>query len=82
MDETNRASRPPYTVENGYDLHAPIRLQLSQPQPQPHNSERKETRGRSRSNSKLARNGHFQREQQNREALEVTKQHSVSIAKD
>ncbi|XP_034918464.1 MADS-box transcription factor 23 [Populus alba] len=41
VDEANRASRPPYTVENGYDLHAPIRLQLSQPQPQPqpHNSE-------------------------------------------
>ncbi|KAH8519874.1 hypothetical protein H0E87_001349 [Populus deltoides] len=37
VDEANRASRPPYTVENGYDLHAPIRLQLSQPQP--HNSE-------------------------------------------
>ncbi|KAG5254020.1 MADS-box transcription factor [Salix suchowensis] len=37
VDEANRASRPPYTVENGYDLLAPIRLQLSQPQP--HNSE-------------------------------------------
>ncbi|KAJ6751039.1 hypothetical protein OIU85_001562 [Salix viminalis] len=36
-DEANRASRPPYTVENGYDLLAPIRLQLSQPQP--HNSD-------------------------------------------
>ncbi|KAB5520622.1 hypothetical protein DKX38_024941 [Salix brachista] len=37
VDEANRASRPPYTVENGYDLLAPIRLQLSQPQP--HSSE-------------------------------------------
>ncbi|WCJ18178.1 MADS-box transcription factor 27 [Euphorbia peplus] len=25
--------RPPYTLSNGYDLHAPINLQLSQPQP-------------------------------------------------
>ncbi|KAF9665856.1 hypothetical protein SADUNF_Sadunf16G0168300 [Salix dunnii] len=37
VDEANKASRPPYTLENGYDLLAPIRLQLSQPQP--HNSE-------------------------------------------
>ncbi|XP_043817042.1 MADS-box transcription factor ANR1-like [Manihot esculenta] len=27
----NRSSHPPYTLSNGYDLHAPIQLQLSQP---------------------------------------------------
>ncbi|CAK7330379.1 unnamed protein product [Dovyalis caffra] len=37
VDEANSASQPPYTVGNGYDLHAPICLQLSQPHP--HNSE-------------------------------------------
>ncbi|KAK7328071.1 hypothetical protein VNO77_22167 [Canavalia gladiata] len=32
-DEENVASNPSYTFTNGYDLHAPISLQLSQPQP-------------------------------------------------
>ncbi|XP_037497193.1 MADS-box transcription factor ANR1 [Jatropha curcas] len=32
--EANKSSHPPYTISNGYDLHAPIHLQLSQPQPQ------------------------------------------------
>ncbi|KAG8650480.1 hypothetical protein MANES_07G046300v8 [Manihot esculenta] len=31
--EANKSSHPPYTLSNGYDLHAPIHLQLSQPQP-------------------------------------------------
>ncbi|KAF2312262.1 hypothetical protein GH714_029540, partial [Hevea brasiliensis] len=35
--EANKSSHPPYTLSNGYDLHAPIHLQLSQPQP--HTSE-------------------------------------------
>ncbi|KAJ7968337.1 MADS-box transcription factor [Quillaja saponaria] len=35
VNEENRTSHPPaYTISGGYDLHAPIRLQLSQPQPQ------------------------------------------------
>ncbi|KAG4945452.1 hypothetical protein JHK82_041508 [Glycine max] len=33
-NEENVASNPSYKVRNGYDLHAPISLQLSQPQPQ------------------------------------------------
>ncbi|KAB5541177.1 hypothetical protein DKX38_014151 [Salix brachista] len=37
VDEVNRVSQAPYTVGNAYDLHAPIRLQLSQPHP--HNRE-------------------------------------------
>eukprot|EP00257_Ricinus_communis_P004758 XP_002518331.2 MADS-box transcription factor 23 isoform X2 [Ricinus communis] len=31
--EANKSSHPPYTLSNGYDIHAPIHLQLSQPQP-------------------------------------------------
>ncbi|XP_058007279.1 MADS-box transcription factor ANR1 isoform X2 [Hevea brasiliensis] len=31
--EANKSSHPPYTLSNGYDLHGPIHLQLSQPQP-------------------------------------------------
>ncbi|XP_052311845.1 MADS-box transcription factor 27 isoform X2 [Populus trichocarpa] len=37
VDEANRASQAPCTVGNGYDSHAPIQLQLSQPHP--HNIE-------------------------------------------
>uniref|UniRef100_A0A6N2LB68 Uncharacterized protein n=1 Tax=Salix viminalis TaxID=40686 RepID=A0A6N2LB68_SALVM len=37
VDEVNRVSQAPYIVGNAYDLHAPIRLQLSQPHS--HNSE-------------------------------------------
>ncbi|KAI9120989.1 hypothetical protein K1719_008022 [Acacia pycnantha] len=32
MDEENGTSNPSHTVSNGYNLHAPICLQLSQPQ--------------------------------------------------
>ncbi|KAF7843048.1 MADS-box transcription factor 23-like isoform X1 [Senna tora] len=34
MNEENENSNPPYTISHGCDVHAPIRLQLSQPQPQ------------------------------------------------
>ncbi|KAJ6986363.1 MADS-box transcription factor 23-like [Populus alba x Populus x berolinensis] len=37
VDGANRASQAPCTVGNGYDSHAPIHLQLSQPYP--HNIE-------------------------------------------
>ncbi|KAL9333726.1 hypothetical protein Peur_073865 [Populus x canadensis] len=37
VDGANRASQAPCTVGNGYDSHAPIHLQLSQPHP--HNIE-------------------------------------------
>ncbi|OMO85305.1 hypothetical protein CCACVL1_10288 [Corchorus capsularis] len=30
--EASRSSNPNYTFNNGYDLHAPVQLQLSQPQ--------------------------------------------------
>ncbi|KAJ1396552.1 hypothetical protein SESBI_32476 [Sesbania bispinosa] len=33
-NEENAASNPSCTIRNGYDLHAPISLQLSQPRPQ------------------------------------------------
>ncbi|KAK7302600.1 hypothetical protein RJT34_13492 [Clitoria ternatea] len=33
-NEENVASNPSYTIRNGYDIHAPISLQLSQPQSQ------------------------------------------------
>ncbi|XVF01469.1 hypothetical protein REPUB_Repub04eG0091800 [Reevesia pubescens] len=32
-NEASRSSHPNYTFNNGYDFHAPIHLQLSQPQP-------------------------------------------------
>ena len=31
--EASRSSHSNYTFSNGYDLHAPVHLQLSQPQP-------------------------------------------------
>jgi len=34
MNEANGSLTAPYTISNGYDLHTPIHLQLSQPQPQ------------------------------------------------
>ncbi|XP_028803829.1 MADS-box transcription factor 27 isoform X4 [Neltuma alba] len=34
MNEENGTSNPSYPISNGYDLHAPISLQLSQPQSQ------------------------------------------------
>ncbi|KAF7803791.1 MADS-box transcription factor 23-like isoform X1 [Senna tora] len=34
MTEENGTSNPSYTIRNGFDLHAPICLQLSPPQPQ------------------------------------------------
>ncbi|XP_050211825.1 MADS-box transcription factor 23-like isoform X2 [Mercurialis annua] len=33
IGKANKSSYLPYTLSNGYDLHAPIHLQLSQPQP-------------------------------------------------
>ncbi|TYH26047.1 hypothetical protein ES288_A03G218700v1 [Gossypium darwinii] len=33
-NEASRSSPPNYTFNNGYDLHAPVHLQLSQPLPQ------------------------------------------------
>ncbi|KAA3482500.1 MADS-box transcription factor ANR1-like isoform X1 [Gossypium australe] len=33
-NEASRGSPPNYTFNNGYDLHAPVHLQLSQPLPQ------------------------------------------------
>ncbi|XP_016715663.1 MADS-box transcription factor 23 isoform X1 [Gossypium hirsutum] len=37
-NEASRISHPNYTFNNGYDLHAPVRLQLSQPQPPKNNA--------------------------------------------
>ncbi|KAE9591822.1 hypothetical protein Lalb_Chr20g0122771 [Lupinus albus] len=34
VNEENVASDSPYTITDGYDLHAPISLQLSQSRPQ------------------------------------------------
>ncbi|KAJ4716018.1 MADS-box transcription factor [Melia azedarach] len=34
VNADNSTSQPPYTISNGYDLHPPLHLQLSQPQPQ------------------------------------------------
>lgn len=38
VNEKNESSQPPFTISNGYNLHAPIHLQLSQPenQTEPH----------------------------------------------
>ncbi|XP_062025012.1 MADS-box transcription factor 23-like isoform X2 [Rosa rugosa] len=42
VNEENKSSEPSFTITNGYHLHAPIHLQLSQPQnqtePQPQNN--------------------------------------------
>ncbi|XP_024166969.1 MADS-box transcription factor 23 isoform X1 [Rosa chinensis] len=42
VNEENESSEPSFTITNGYQLHAPIHLQLSQPQnqtePQPQNN--------------------------------------------
>lgn len=37
-NEASRISHSNYTFNNGYDLHAPVRLQLSQPQPPKNNA--------------------------------------------
>jgi MADS-box transcription factor len=34
VNEASRSLTVPYTISNGFDLHTPIHLQLSQPQPQ------------------------------------------------
>ena len=34
MHEEDENANPSHIISKGYDLHAPIRLQLSQPQPQ------------------------------------------------
>ncbi|KAK9942934.1 hypothetical protein M0R45_008576 [Rubus argutus] len=38
VNEENKSSQPPFTITNGYNLHEPIHLQLSQPeiQAEPH----------------------------------------------
>ncbi|KAH1098855.1 hypothetical protein J1N35_015776 [Gossypium stocksii] len=40
-NEASRSSPPNYTFNNGYDLHAPVHLQLSQPLPQKNDSSEK-----------------------------------------
>ncbi|KDO67991.1 hypothetical protein CISIN_1g047620mg [Citrus sinensis] len=34
VNAANSISQPTYTISNGYDMHPPLHLQLSQPQPQ------------------------------------------------
>ncbi|KAB1206716.1 MADS-box transcription factor 27 [Morella rubra] len=41
VNETNKSSHPSHNMGNGYDIHAAIHLQLSQPQPQSNDAQAK-----------------------------------------